>query len=103
MPVLAGQLIESTEANGKIEAANNRIRSLRWERDEALRDCEQLGGQKLALVTQQEELAREKDRLSEQKQQLMRIVEDDLHRHTCSVDGLPARAPVGTEAAFQFP
>merc|ERR1711920_80315 len=67
------------EANGKIEAANERIRSLRKERDDAQRDQEQLTADNRQLVLNIQELTSEKGKLAEQKESLLSIVED-LHQ-----------------------
>jgi len=76
----------AVEANGKIDNANERIRTLRKERDEALKEGDRLraGGER--LLSRQEECRRERQDLSEQKEALLRIVED-LHQ-TCKAAGM---------------
>merc|ERR1711920_876979 len=74
------------EANGKIEAANERIRSLRKERDDALRDQEQAVADNRQLCLSIQELNSEKGKLAEQKESLISIVED-LHQ-ACTTAGL---------------
>jgi len=91
------------EANNKIEAANLRIRSLRRERDEAQRALEERrqGNQKLQSML--EEMEQEKGQLVEQKEALIRIVED-LHS-SCTQAGLPAtdRASIDSITGFKMP
>jgi hypothetical protein len=74
------------EANKKIEAANLRIRSLRTERDEG--ELEAKEGTLLCqkLRASQEELVGERDRLAEQKEKLMKVIED--LDQACSKQGL---------------
>eukprot|EP00435_Cladocopium_sp_Y103_P059856 s378_g21.t1 len=69
----------AVEANGKIDAANERIRTLRKERDDALKEGDRLraGGER--LLSRQEECRRERQDLAEQKEALLKIVED-LHQ-----------------------
>jgi len=71
----------SAEANAKIDAANERIRSLRRDRDEALREAERVAAEKRQLQQDKNALLLEKDQLTEQKEALLKIVED-LHQ-TC--------------------
>ncbi|CAE7544369.1 Uso1 [Symbiodinium natans] len=91
------------EANNKIEAANIRIRALRRERDEASRSLAERreGNQKLQLLL--EELEDEKSQLAQQKETLMRMVED-LHA-CCNEAGLPAadRASIDSISGFKLP
>merc|ERR1712061_279738 len=74
------------EANGKIDAANERIRALRRDRDESLREGERLAGEIKTAAAQKEEVTMEAKQLSDQKEALLRIVED-LHQ-TCVGAGL---------------
>jgi len=74
------------EANNKIEAANVRIRSLRQERDQAVREVEQQSMETRKLQETKDELSSEKVKLVEQKEALLKIVED-LHQ-TCISAGL---------------
>lgn len=76
----------AVEANGKIDAANERIRTLRKERDDALKEGDGLraGGER--LLSRQEECRRERQDLAEQKEALLKIVED-LHQ-TCKNAGM---------------
>jgi len=74
------------EANSKIEAANVRIRSLRQERDQAVREVEQQSMETRKLQQSRDELSTEKVKLTEQKEALLKIVED-LHQ-TCIGAGL---------------
>lgn len=55
------------EANGKIDQANEKIRSLRSEKEAALKEADQLrlGGER--LVAREEELRRERQQLAGQK------------------------------------
>lgn len=77
----------SSEANGKIEAANDRIRTLRHRRDEAEQELQQLKSTSIPLLEEEKAtLAAENRQLSEQKEALLRIVED-LHQ-TCIAAGL---------------
>lgn len=91
------------EANNKIEAANLRIRSLRREREEANNALEERrqGNQKLQAML--EEIEQEKSQLMEQKEALIRIVED-LHS-SCTQAGLPAtdRASIDSITGFKMP
>lgn len=91
------------EANNKIEAANIRIRALRRERDEASRALTERreGNQKLQVLL--EELEDEKSQLAQQKETLMRMVED-LHA-CCNEAGLPAadRASIDSISGFKLP
>jgi len=74
------------EANRKIDAANKNIRALRQQRDEALQEGERLAQETNTLHKQQEELEVDMKQLAEQKEALLRIVED-LHQ-TCVGAGL---------------
>merc|ERR1712032_657855 len=74
------------EANGKIEAANERIHSLRKERDDAQRDQEEAMADNRQLSLAIQELNVEKGKLAEQKESLISIVED-LHQ-ACTTAGL---------------
>ncbi|CAJ1336904.1 unnamed protein product [Effrenium voratum] len=88
------------EANNKIEAANVRIRALRREREEAAKALEErkVGNQKLTAVLQ--EIEDEKAQLTEQKEALIRIVED-LHS-SCTQAGLQAdRASIDSITGFK--
>jgi len=76
------------EANTKIDAANERIRALRRDRDESLREGERLDAEVREIAGQKEELINENRQLSDQKEALLRIVED-LHQ-TCNGAGLQA-------------
>jgi len=77
----------STEANGKIEAANDRIRTLRSRRDEAEQELQTLKASTLPLYQEEKnKMEAENRQLSEQKEALLRIVED-LHQ-TCIAAGL---------------
>lgn len=69
----------SLEANGKIDAANDRIRTLRRERDDARQEAERMRAEVTQLNDQQAQLSEETHELSEQIQALLRIVED-LHQ-----------------------
>jgi len=91
------------EANDKIEAANVCIRKLRRERDEALADVEKRRLASRQLIQERDELSAEKANLANQKEALMKIVED-LHQ-TCISAGL---SMAGTEAinsitGYRFP
>jgi len=76
----------SQEANGKIDAANDRIRGLRKDRDEAVTEAERLRVETRHLQGRQTDLNEEMRKLTEQKEALLRIVED-LHQ-TCMGAGL---------------
>jgi hypothetical protein len=69
------------EANSKIDAANERIRLLRRDRDDAREDSERLKLDSRQLEGQNEQLSEENLQLAEQRQALLRIVED-LHQTT---------------------
>jgi len=76
------------EANTKIDAANERIRALRRDRDEGLREGERLDAEVREIAGQKEDLISENKQLSDQKEALLQIVED-LHQ-TCTGAGLQA-------------
>jgi len=77
----------SSEANLKIEQANNRIRTLREGRDKAEQDLQQCKNGTIAkLDDDKANLESENRQLAEQKEALLRIVED-LHQ-TCIAAGL---------------
>eukprot|EP00913_Durusdinium_trenchii_P002092 g1931.t1 len=85
------------EANNKIEAANVRIRALRREREEAQRQLEERREGNMKLQSMLEDASnscvpfiskQEKSQLMQQKEALIRIVED-LHS-SCTQAGLPA-------------
>jgi len=76
----------SEEANGKIDSANDRIRSLRLERDEALKEGDRMRAEGERLYHRQEECRKERQQLSDQKEALLRIVED-LHQ-SCLTAGM---------------
>eukprot|EP00913_Durusdinium_trenchii_P003553 g3286.t1 len=86
--VVAKQRIDeiAAQANGKIDSANERIRTLRKERDAAQKEADRLRGAGERLVSRQEECRRERQELAEQKEALLRIVED-LHQ-TCKAAGM---------------
>eukprot|EP00929_Paragymnodinium_shiwhaense_P097520 TRINITY_DN59183_c0_g1_i1.p1 TRINITY_DN59183_c0_g1~~TRINITY_DN59183_c0_g1_i1.p1 ORF type:complete len:419 (-),score=116.52 TRINITY_DN59183_c0_g1_i1:67-1323(-) len=66
------------KANAKIGAANDRIRSLRTERDDAIRELETYATQNDALVEDKQRALADNKKLTDQKAALMKIVED-LH------------------------
>ncbi|CAE7495546.1 CPK29, partial [Symbiodinium sp. CCMP2456] len=74
------------EANGKIDAANERIRSLRRERDEALKEGDRLRAEGERLMSRQEAVRKETEDLAQQKELLLTVVEE-LHR-TCNNAGI---------------
>mmetsp|Transcript_95620 Transcript_95620/g.270581 ORF Transcript_95620/g.270581 Transcript_95620/m.270581 type:complete len:452 (-) Transcript_95620:115-1470(-) len=74
------------EASRKVDAANDRIVALRTECDEARREGARIQQEAMRLSREREELSREQRQLNEQKDALLRIVED-LHQ-TCLVAGL---------------
>jgi len=74
------------EANTKIDNANERIRALRRDRDEAQREFRTLQGEVQRLHTTQNDLLAETRQLAEQKDALLQIVED-LHQ-ACAGAGL---------------
>eukprot|EP00439_Symbiodinium_sp_Y106_P031419 s911_g3.t1 len=74
------------EANGKIDAANERIRSLRRERDEALKEGDRLRAEGERLMSRQEAARKETEDLAQQKELLLTVVEE-LHR-TCNNAGI---------------
>eukprot|EP00930_Biecheleria_cincta_P040063 TRINITY_DN27482_c0_g1_i1.p1 TRINITY_DN27482_c0_g1~~TRINITY_DN27482_c0_g1_i1.p1 ORF type:complete len:420 (-),score=74.78 TRINITY_DN27482_c0_g1_i1:46-1146(-) len=76
----------SEEANSKIDSANERIRALRGERDQALREGDRLRAEGAQLHARQEECRKERQLLADQKEALLRIVED-LHQ-TCVNAGM---------------
>jgi len=76
------------EANDKIGAANGQIRALRAERDEAIRDVERASSKKTRLFGEKDTISAENIKLAEQKEALLKIVED-LHQ-TCADAGLGA-------------
>mmetsp|Transcript_100059 Transcript_100059/g.254414 ORF Transcript_100059/g.254414 Transcript_100059/m.254414 type:complete len:408 (-) Transcript_100059:18-1241(-) len=90
------------EANSKIEAANVRIRALRQERDDAVREVEQENLHLRKVQETKEDIISEKVKLSEQKEALLKIVED-LHQ-TCIGAGL-SMTTTGRKSidAFKFP
>jgi hypothetical protein len=77
----------SSEANKKIEAANDRIRTLRSQREKAENDLQQVQSTTIPLLQEEKStLEAESRQLQEQKEALLRIVED-LHQ-TCIAAGL---------------
>jgi len=76
------------EANSKIDVANDRIRSLRRERDDHQANADRAANEATELAQQQEELTHETRQLEEHKRALLRIV-DELHQ-TCQSAGLEA-------------
>jgi len=76
----------SDEANHKIDAANERIRGLRRERDDALKEGDDARAQGEKLTRNLEEGRKERQLLADQKEALLRIVED-LHQ-TCLGAGM---------------
>ncbi|OLP83395.1 hypothetical protein AK812_SmicGene35850 [Symbiodinium microadriaticum] len=74
------------EANGKIDAANERIRSLRRERDDALKEGDRLRAEGERLMSRQEAVRKETEDLVQQKELLLTVVEE-LHR-TCNNAGI---------------
>jgi chromosome segregation ATPase len=76
----------STEANRKIEAANDRIRTLRQRKDEAEQELQQVKSNIPMHSDEKAALESENRQLMEQKEALLRIVED-LHQ-TCLAAGL---------------
>jgi hypothetical protein len=77
----------STEANRKIEAANDRIRTLRQRNSEAESELNQIKATTLPLLSgEKATLEAENRQLAEQKEALLRIVED-LHQ-TCVAAGI---------------
>jgi hypothetical protein len=77
----------STEANRKIEAANDRIRTLRQRNSEAENELNQIKSTTLPLLSgEKATLEAENRQLAEQKEALLRIVED-LHQ-TCVAAGI---------------
>jgi len=92
------------EANRKIEAANSKIRVLRDERDVAVRDVESRIADLRRFTEERDELLSEREGLAQQKDALLKIVED-LHQ-TCVSAGLQLSAFVGGRASidsFRFP
>eukprot|EP00933_Yihiella_yeosuensis_P008644 TRINITY_DN11421_c0_g2_i1.p1 TRINITY_DN11421_c0_g2~~TRINITY_DN11421_c0_g2_i1.p1 ORF type:complete len:448 (-),score=99.04 TRINITY_DN11421_c0_g2_i1:109-1452(-) len=76
------------EANSKIDSANERIRGLRKERDDALKEGDAARAEGERLQRTHDQLYKDRRLLSEQKEALLRIVED-LHT-TCLGAGLPS-------------
>merc|ERR1711933_376159 len=77
----------SEEANRKIEAANDRIRTLRARNSETEQELNQLKSNTLPLLGEEKATLEDENRqLAEQKEALLRIVED-LHQ-TCATAGL---------------
>merc|ERR1712232_452374 len=64
------------EANSKIDAANVRIRATRQERDEVVREVEQLNVESRKISEGNQNLQAEKLKLIDQKEALDKIVED---------------------------
>jgi len=94
------------EANNKIEAANVRIRALRREREEAQRAGEERKAANQNLQKMIEVVEHEKSQLRDQKEALIRIVED-LHTSVTKA-GLPAgngmdRASIDSLGGFKLP
>lgn len=91
------------EANKKIAAANLRIRTLRQERDAALLQAEQQSNENRQLVETKAELTAEKVKLEEQKEALLKIVED-LHQ-SCINAGLPmaGRSTMNSIKSLRYP
>jgi len=91
------------EANGKIDTANNKIRVLRQERDEAAREVEENEMGLRRLKQTHRDLNEEKAKLEEQKKALLEIV-DDLHQ-TCLSAGLTMtqRRSVDSMSGFNYP
>merc|ERR1719323_1301530 len=56
------------EANGKIEAANVRIRALRRERDDAVADAERKRAESFSTIAERDELTAERASLAKQKE-----------------------------------
>mmetsp|Transcript_105249 Transcript_105249/g.296352 ORF Transcript_105249/g.296352 Transcript_105249/m.296352 type:complete len:392 (-) Transcript_105249:42-1217(-) len=78
----------SIEANSKIDAANERIRSLRRDRDEATGEAQRLRQESSHVDRETDNLREDYRQLADQKETLLEIVED-LHR-TCLGAGLEA-------------
>uniref|UniRef100_A0A7S0AIT4 Uncharacterized protein n=1 Tax=Pyrodinium bahamense TaxID=73915 RepID=A0A7S0AIT4_9DINO len=90
------------EAKDKMEAADANIRVLRGKREDAARLAEQQKAENLRMLQEVDQLRKDKVNLAEQKEELMKIVED-LHQ-TCDTHGLTA----GTDAIhsithYRFP
>jgi len=66
----------SQQANSKIGAANEQIRTLRSQRDEAMREVERRASENGRVIQEREALAQETAKLGEQKEALLKIVED---------------------------
>jgi len=64
------------EANNNVDAANERIRALRRERDESFRECKRWEAEVEKAAGQHEELSNENRQLAEKVQALKRLVED---------------------------
>lgn len=76
----------SAEANDRIDSANERIRLLRQDRDQARSECEMLTADRVQLVQQRDASLAQQQELSAQKEALLGIVEDLMQ--TCSAAGL---------------
>merc|ERR1711957_204506 len=85
----------SAEANEKIDAANDRIRTLRKDRDEAVQERERFRDDNGRLMQENEAMDVEKQGLEEQKEALLKIVED-LHS-SCVGAGVPMAGRVSLE------
>eukprot|EP00928_Gymnodinium_smaydae_P006346 TRINITY_DN12240_c0_g1_i2.p1 TRINITY_DN12240_c0_g1~~TRINITY_DN12240_c0_g1_i2.p1 ORF type:complete len:413 (-),score=130.08 TRINITY_DN12240_c0_g1_i2:49-1287(-) len=83
------------EANQHINAANEQIRSLRNERDDATRDVERQSIANQELLATKRKIQQERDELAQQKEALLKIVED-LHQ-TCASAGLGQQARASLE------
>mmetsp|Transcript_27193 Transcript_27193/g.54954 ORF Transcript_27193/g.54954 Transcript_27193/m.54954 type:complete len:454 (-) Transcript_27193:67-1428(-) len=64
------------QANNDVDAANDRIRSFRRDRDESIRECKRLEAEAEQVVGQREELAKENRQMAEKVQALKRLVEE---------------------------
>eukprot|EP00928_Gymnodinium_smaydae_P043618 TRINITY_DN29189_c0_g1_i1.p1 TRINITY_DN29189_c0_g1~~TRINITY_DN29189_c0_g1_i1.p1 ORF type:complete len:448 (+),score=102.10 TRINITY_DN29189_c0_g1_i1:102-1445(+) len=74
------------EAARKVDAANERLQSLRSDRDEAIQEAVRLRTEARQMMRENEALEQERMAFAEQKEALLRIVED-LHQ-TCATAGL---------------
>mmetsp|Transcript_11406 Transcript_11406/g.34395 ORF Transcript_11406/g.34395 Transcript_11406/m.34395 type:complete len:450 (-) Transcript_11406:147-1496(-) len=64
------------QANDNVDAANARIRVLRRERDESIRECKRLEAEVEQVVGRKEELSKANQHLAEKVRALKRLVED---------------------------
>eukprot|EP00931_Biecheleriopsis_adriatica_P060616 TRINITY_DN36413_c0_g1_i1.p1 TRINITY_DN36413_c0_g1~~TRINITY_DN36413_c0_g1_i1.p1 ORF type:complete len:457 (-),score=100.10 TRINITY_DN36413_c0_g1_i1:44-1414(-) len=90
------------EANNKIEAANARIKALKVERDKAVAAIADRKAKNEQVLKNIQEMEEEKDQLQEQKEALIRIVQD-LHDVCLSPTAPSQRGSLDSITGFRLP